>query len=132
MPADPVPLDAFFAHHAPSRPLFDAVRAAVEAIGPSEVRVSTSQVAFRRRRVFAWAWLPGQYLHGPHAPLVLTVTLRRRDPSPRWKEVVEPAPSRFTHHLEVRTVAEIDDDVRGWLREAWQQAGASVGAAESP
>ena len=50
---------------------------------------------------------------------MLTLSLQRRDPSPRWKEVVEPAPGRFTHHLELYTTADIDDEVLDWLREAW-------------
>ena len=115
-------LDEFFAGWQDSRQIFDALRAAVEALGPVEVRVTKSQVAFRRRRAFAWAWLPGAYLRGKHAPLVLTLSFRHRDPSPRWKEVVEPYPGRFTHHLELRSAAEIDDEVRAWLQEAWAAA----------
>jgi hypothetical protein len=53
---------------------------------------------------------------------VLTVALRRRDTSPRWKEIVEPVPGRFTHHLELFTAAGIDDQVRTWLHEAWDAA----------
>ncbi len=63
------------------------------------------------------------YLRRAPTPLVLTVLLGRRDGSPRWKEVVEPAPGRFTHHLELQTSAEIDDEVRAWLQEAWDAAG---------
>jgi Domain of unknown function (DUF5655) len=112
-----------------ARQIFEAVLGAVEAIGtaPATVRVTKSQVAFRRRRAFAWAWMPGAYLRGKHAPLVLTVGLRRRDPSPRCKEVVEPAPGRFTHHLELRSPAEIDGEVCAWLQEAWAAEG--VGSA---
>ena len=115
-------LDDFFAGQPDSRQIFEALRTAVDALGPVEVRVTKSQVAFRRRRPFAWAWMPGAYLHGKHAPLVLTLSLRRRDLSPRWKEVVEPYPGRFTHHLELRSAAEIDDEVRAWLQEAWAAA----------
>jgi len=42
--------------------------------------------------------------------------------APRWKQVVEPAPGRFMHHLELRTVEDIDERVRGWLREACDAA----------
>jgi len=84
--------------------------------------VTKSQVAFRRRRAFAWAWMPGAYLRGQVAPLVLTLSFRRREPSPRWKEVVESYPGRFAHHLELRSTAEIDDEVRAWLQEAWAAA----------
>jgi hypothetical protein len=62
------------------------------------------------------------YLHGNTAPLVLSVALRRRDESPRWKEIVEPAPGRFMHHLALYSPAEIDGAVLRWLQEAWEQA----------
>jgi hypothetical protein len=66
--------------------------------------------------------MPGTYLRGRHAPLVLTISLRRRDSSTRWKEIVEPTPGRFTHHLELRSATDVDDQVRSWLREAWADA----------
>jgi len=117
-----VTVDEFLTGQPDSRCILNALHAAVDAIGPVEVRVTKSQVAFRRRRAFAWAWRPGAYLHGQVAPLVLTLALRRRDPSPRWKEVVEPYPGRLTHHLELRSPTEIDDEVRAWLQEAWAAA----------
>ena len=49
-------LDEFFEGAEASRPLFEAVRAAVESIGTVEMRVAKSQIAFRRRKAFAWAW----------------------------------------------------------------------------
>ena len=42
--------------------------------------------------------------------------------SPRWKEIVEPAPGRFTHHLELYFADDVDDQVRCWLHEAWESA----------
>ena len=115
-------LDDFFDGRNESRLIFDTLRDAVDAVGQAELRVTKSQVAFRRRRAFAWAWMPSTYLHGRHAPLVLTISLRRRDSSPRWKEIVEPAPGRFTHHLELHSTTDIDDEVRAWLQEAWTDA----------
>ncbi len=116
-------LEDFFHGQPASRELFEAVREAVEAIGPAEMRVTKSQVAFWRRRPFAMVWMPEQYLRRKAAPLVLTLSFRRRDPSPRWKSIVEPAPGRFTHHLELYSTGDIDEEVRGWLKEAWGEAG---------
>jgi hypothetical protein len=113
----------FFAGYAESRRLFEAVRQEIEALGHCTTYTSKSQIAFRRRRNFAWVWIPAMYLRGETAPLVLTISLLRRDPSDRWKEIVEPYPGRFTHHLELRDVTDIDIAVRRWLREAWQAAG---------
>jgi len=119
-----ITLDEFFADRDESRQLFDVLRAAIEDLGEVELRVTKSQVAFRgsRGKAFAWAWIPGQYLRGKTAPLVLTLSLRSRHPSPRWNEIVEPAPGRFTHHLELYAVDDIDQEVRNWLRDAWQVA----------
>lgn len=116
-------LDEFFRGRERSRRIFDALRAAIAEIGPVDVRVTKSQVAFRRRRAFAWAWMPGMYLRGDHAPLVLTLSFAGAQESPRWKEIVEAAPGRFTHHLELWAESEIDEEVRDWLREAWLGAG---------
>jgi hypothetical protein len=105
------------------RSIFSAIDAAVSAVGGAERRVSKSQIGFHRKHPFASVWRPDQYLSGVHPPLVLSVFLRRRDRSPRWKEVVEPKPGRFTHHLEIDDVTEVDHQVREWLREAWTSAG---------
>jgi len=122
MRAEQITVDEFFAGAPESTLLFEVVRSAVADIGEADVRATKSQVAFRRRVAFAWVWIPGMYLKGSVAPLVLTLDLHRRDPSPRWKQVVEPRPGRFTHHLEVYSADDIDDEVREWLREAWTQA----------
>jgi hypothetical protein len=115
-------LDEFFAGYEGARPVFEALREAIEELGPSEMRVTKSQVAFYRRKAFAWAWVPDRYLRGQHAPLVLTLSFRYRDSSPRWKEIIEPYPGRFTHHLELSTTADIDDEVCAWLKAAWEAA----------
>ena len=112
--------DEFLGDRAGAKQLYEAVRRQVDTIGDYYVRASKSQIAFRHRRPFAAVWMPDQYLAGRGlAPLVLSVFLRERDPSPRWKEVIEAAPGRFTHHLELRELDEVDEEVRGWLRRAW-------------
>jgi Domain of unknown function (DUF5655) len=90
----------------------------IDEISPVELSVTKCQIAFRRPKAFALGRMPGKYLHGKAAPLVLTISMTHRDASPRWKEIVEPRPGRFTPHLELFTIAEIDDEVRAWLRAA--------------
>jgi hypothetical protein len=113
----------YLAAHEDSAALLDHVRRVIAEIGPVQERVSKSQVAFGRRRTMAWAWAPGQYLTGKVAPLVLTFDFPSRDASPRWKEIVETGPTRFTHHLELHDRDDLDDEVREWLRVAWEAAG---------
>lgn len=122
---EPVTLEDYFTSADPlARELFEAVRAAIEPLGEIEIRPTKSQVAFARRLAFAWTWMPAQYLRGSKlAPLVLTLDLPRHDESPRFKQIVEPRLGRFTHHLELYSTKDLDDEVLRWLREAWEHAG---------
>jgi hypothetical protein len=115
-------LDEYFAGYEESHELFDHLWGMIKTLELVEIVVMKSQVAFRRKKAFAYAWIPGKYLRGRGAPLVLTVLLRRRGISPRWKEIVEPRPGRYTHHMEVYSAEDLDDQVSEWLREAWTQA----------
>ena len=108
--------------HPDSADLLEHLRQAIAAIGPVDEKESKSQLAFRRRRTVAAAWAPGQYLGQRGAPLVLTLTFPERDSSPRWKEIVEPKPGAYTHHLELSDPDEIDDQVRVWLQRAYDAA----------
>ena len=116
-------LEAYFEGFDESRRLFERLMESINTLEGVQIRVTKSQVGFWRKKAFAYAWIPARYLHGKTAPLVLTVGLRRRDPSPRWKEVVEPHPGRFTHHLELYLPDDLDGEAENWLLEAWQQAG---------
>ena len=110
-------------HRDPGRDkTFTALGILIEEMGDVTVRVTKSQIAYRRDRVFAAIWVPSQYLNGNVAPLVLTLYLPYRIESSRWKQVVEPAPGRFTHHLELRGPADVDAEVAAWVEEAWRAA----------
>ena len=116
-------VDASFDGHPLRRAAFDRVAELLAGTVDLDVRVSRSQVAFRRRRAFAWLWLPGRWLAKPAADVVLSVSLGRHDPSPRFTEVVHPARAHWMHHLELVDLADVDDEVAGWLREAAERAG---------
>jgi hypothetical protein len=117
-----VTLDEYFAGQKESERLFLVVQDAIRAAGPTEMRITRSQVAFSRRTAFAWTWMPRKYLGARQAPLVLSLGLRSRIRSKRWKEVVQPRPGRYMHHLELWTVGEVDSEVRGWIRDSWEAA----------
>jgi hypothetical protein len=112
-----------FAGHDDARAVYDEVRSLVDRLGPVETHVSRSQVAFRRKRGFAYIWLPGRYLSHPRSDVVLSIVLGRHDDSPRFAEVAHPAPSHWMHHLEIHSVHDIDGEVAEWLREAADHAG---------
>jgi hypothetical protein len=113
-------LDEFFQSYEGSRPYFDAVRELIDSIGPMEMRISKSQIAFWRHKAAARVWIPARYLQKNCAPLVLTLCFDQRAESPRWKEIVEPAPGRYVHHLEIWSLDDIDGQVREWLQQAYR------------
>jgi len=112
----------FFRGNAKAREVYRALCRAAQHLDGVETRVTKSQIGFYRKHLFASVWKPSQYLEGERPPLVLTIFLHRRDASDRWKEVVEPQPGRFTHHMELGTAADVDDEVCGWIMEAWREA----------
>jgi hypothetical protein len=90
-------------------------------LGPLEVRVSKSQIAFRRRRGFAYLWRPGNYVNSP-VPLVLSLALPCELASPRFKQIAHPAPKVWMHHLELRDAGQLDGEVADWMRQAYESA----------
>ena len=87
------------------------------------MRTTSSQIALRRKHGFAYLWLPGRNLKKPGAEVVLTIALGRHEPSERFKEVAHPSARHWMHHLELTDLADLDDEVAGWLREAADRAG---------
>lgn len=97
-----------------------AERIAMEP-GPCEVRVSKSQISFRRRRGYAYLWRPGVYVNSS-VPLVLSLALPRHLDSPRFKQVVHPSPGTWMHHLELTDTSQLDAEVRDWMVAAYDAA----------
>lgn len=103
--------------------VYDALVGVVDKAGPATLRVSRTQLAFRRRRGFCWLWLPGAHLGRPLPVVVVSVALDRPDGSPRWKQVARVSSRRWMHHLEVTSVDELDEEVAGWVAQAYELAG---------
>jgi Domain of unknown function (DUF5655) len=114
--------EGFFSGRPEALTVFETVRTVLGEHGPFSVRTSKSQVAFRRRRGFAFIWIPGQYPRKPAVKVVLSIALARQEQSPRFKEVAHPAPRIWMHHLELIDASAIDDEVVDWLREAADSA----------
>ena len=121
-PAKPEDAEEFFAGHPVGLEAFRRVHSILTGYGPCGLRVAKTQVGWARRRGFAYLWMPDRWLKSTSTKVVLTIDLPRRDPSRRWKQVVEPRPRLFTHHLELRSSGDIDDEVEQWLHEAYDAA----------
>ena len=121
--SDDADVEAFFEGHPHGLAVFRTARELVSAFGPAEVRVSKTQVALRRRRGFAYVWMPGRWLKKPDAEVVLSIAAGTELHSKRFKQVVHPANRVWMHHLKVRDLAQLDSEVAGWLRQAYEDAG---------
>jgi len=117
-PPPPGTPEAFFAGSELGVAAYRRVLGVLERTGPVEVRISRSQVAFRRGRGFAYLWRPRQYLGDRGVEVVLAIALARHDLSPRWKQVAHPSSRVWMHHLELQAVTDIDAEVAAWLEEA--------------
>jgi hypothetical protein len=87
-----------------------------------DILATTSQVALRRRTAFGYLWYPGRYVRS-EVPAVLSLALPDRLDSPRFKQVGNPSPQVWMHHLELAGPEDLDDEVLGWLRAAYAAAG---------
>ena len=123
MMGEPATAESFFEGSPLGLELFRTIAQVLVSItgAEPECRVSKSQIAFRRRRGFAYVWRPGQYVRSD-VPAVLSLALDRKLSSSRFKEIVHPSATVWMHHLELRDVTDVDDEVTGWLEEAYRAA----------
>ncbi|NUT42454.1 MAG: hypothetical protein HOV86_20950 [Thermoactinospora sp.] len=114
-------VEEFFEDSPEGLAIYRKIAGAVESIGEATVRVSKSQIAFRRRKGFAYVWRPGTYVDSD-VPAVLSIVLDHAIDSSRFKEVAHPARQVWMHHIEMSAVADVDDEIRRWLGEAYGEA----------
>ena len=115
-PAAPEEL-LFFADRPEAWPLYEALRGRIfEMCGPVRVQVRKTQIAFSGRHGFAFVSLPRRKWE---PGIVVSVGLFHRQESPRIQYASEPYPNRWTHHVAVRTEEDLDEELTGWLREAY-------------
>lgn len=117
----------FFNEHPQAIPLYKAFEerllAQLEGVA---VQPRKSQITLKNRRVFgAVSFLPARRAKDrPDPYLTITLGLNRREGSPRIDKASEPYPGRWTHHIVIGSVAEIDDELMAWVREAYDFAAA--------
>ena len=114
----------FFGGKPPELALYEALFSQVEAAFPKgAVKVQKSQISFYGRHLFSAASLPVRRKKSwPEHCIVLTIGLSHRLDSPRVAVATEPYPGRWTHHILLSDEAQIDGELLGWLREAWEFA----------
>ena len=104
--------------------LYQALFARLEAAFPdASVKVQKSQISFYNRHLFAAASLPlRRRKEWPKVCILVTIGLSYRLSSPRIAVATEPYPNRWTHHVVISEAGQIDEELLGWLREAYDFA----------
>lgn len=111
----------FFAGRMEAIPLYEALEARIlSEIADVTVKGSKTQLSFYNRHMFACASFARvrRKKDCPPVYIVVTIGLGRRLDSPRIDVATEPYPGRWTHHLLLSDVSEIDEELMGWIREA--------------
>lgn len=111
----------FFNEHTDVLPLYERLEAQILAQIPDvKIKVSKTQISFSNKRGFAFAsFLPCRRVKDrPKIWLTVTFGHDRKVESPRIDVATEPYPNRWTHHVMVSSVEEIDEELMGWIREA--------------
>ena len=88
------------------------------------IQPQKSQITLKNRRVFgAVSFLTARRAKDrPDPYITITLGLNRREDSPRIDQASEPYPGRWTHHLVIGSVEEIDGELMTWVREAYDFA----------
>lgn len=110
----------FFDGHPEERVLYEALFDRMEQLFPdARVKVQKSQISFYNRHLFAAVSLPVRRKKDwPERCILVTFGLERRLESPRIAVAVEPYPNRWTHHVVVARMEDLDRELMGWLNEA--------------
>jgi hypothetical protein len=94
------------------RATFDEALRAVRAFGPVEVLPEKTRIALHARMSFA-AFIPrNRWLDGH-------LVLARRIDSDRFRRIETYSPRNVLHAFRLTSPAEVDDEFRDWLREAY-------------
>jgi Domain of unknown function (DUF5655) len=107
-------LDQHFAGAGPQvRATFDAVLAAISAVGPVEVLAEKTRIALQVRMSFA-AFMPRRHWLNGH------LVLARRIDSPRFLRIDALSPRNVVHAFRLTSPADVDEQFTGWLAEAYR------------
>ena len=98
------------------RPVFEVVRDHLTSLGDVHVEPVSVGIFFKRGRTFA-------QLRPMTRWVALSFVLARTVTSPRIARKVQAQGTRHHHVVNLRTPDEVDETVRAWLTEAFDEAG---------
>lgn len=111
----------FFDRYPDAIPLYEKFEKCVEDLVPEvRIKVQKTQISFYNRHMFACVSFAGvrRKKDCPDCYIVVTFGLEHKAESPRIDIATEPYPNRWTHHVLISELEEIDDELMGRIREA--------------
>ena len=111
----------FFGEHMDALPLYERLEELIsDQIPDVKIKVSKTQITFSNKRGFAFvSFNPCRRAkESPKVWMTVTFGLSYRKESLRIDVATEPYPNRWTHHVTVSGLDEIDGELMGWIREA--------------
>ena len=115
-PAGADPLDAIYSGaKAPLRSLHDAVRKHIHKLGAFEQAPKKSYVSLRRKKQFA--------MLGPVTKDALELGLNAKDLPASGRLKAMPPGGMCQYTMRISTAAEVDAQLLGWVRQAFEAAG---------
>jgi Domain of unknown function (DUF5655) len=94
--------------------LFEHFSALVRECGPVLIAPAKTRIGFQVRMIFAAVIKLSD--HRLEAHVVLTRRLER----PRFRRIETLTPKCYVHHFRIESLSELDEEVKSWLREAYQ------------
>ena len=112
---------SFFDEHMDSLAFYEAFESSVrKEIKDVQIKVQKTQISFSNKRNFAFASLlpVRKAKERPEAYLTVTFGLSYPVDSPRVDAATEAYPNRWTHHVMVGALEELDEELMGWVKAA--------------
>ena len=125
---DDYSVETFFQSKPEVRLIYDALSQRVLQLYPDAfIKVQKSQISFCGPRPFCWAWLPvrGGIKGRPEQYLIVSFGLNREIIHSRLVDTAQPNPGRWTHHMIIGSIEEIDAELMDWIDQAyhWKNPG---------
>ena len=111
----------FFEGHMAALPLYEKLaKRALSEVDNVRIKVQKSQISFYNKHMFACVAFARvrKKKDCPEDYIVVTFGLKHKVESPRIDIVTEPYPNRWTHHLLISRLDEIDEELMGWMKKA--------------
>ncbi len=111
----------FFEGHMAALPLYEKLaKRVLSEVDNVRIKVQKSQISFYNKHMFACVSFARvrKKKDCPENYIVVTFGLKHKVESPRIDIVTEPYPNRWTHHLLISRLDEIDEELMGWMKKA--------------